>query len=159
MIDPITALAAISSAVELVKKVAATVDDVTSLGPVLGKYFDAKADAIEVVKKSQEGEFKGSALGKAIELEMAIEQAKQFEESIKMLFFQANKMDVWLRIAARAQKLEVEAAHAARRKKEAAKKRQQEIDELIAVVAGIVVVLITVGATIWFIMEALEQGK
>jgi hypothetical protein len=68
-------------------------------------------------------------------------------------------MDVWLRIAARAQKLEVEAAHAARRKKEAAKKRQQEIDELIAVVAGIVVVLITVGATIWFIMEALEQGK
>jgi predicted Rdx family selenoprotein len=79
MVDPITALAAISSAVELVKKVAATVDDVTSLGPVLGKYFDAKADAIEVVQKSQEGGFKGSALGKALELEMAIEQAKQFE--------------------------------------------------------------------------------
>jgi len=63
MVDPITALAAISSAVELVKKVAATVDDVTSLGPVLGKYFDAKADAIEVVQKSQEGGFKGVGAG------------------------------------------------------------------------------------------------
>ena len=93
MIDPITALAAISSAVELVKKVAATVDDVTSLGPVLGKYFDAKADAIEVVQRSQQGEFKGSALGKALELELAVEQAKEFENQIKMLFFQANKMD------------------------------------------------------------------
>ncbi len=42
MIDPITALAAISSAVQLVKKVSKTIDDVTSLGPVLGKYFAAK---------------------------------------------------------------------------------------------------------------------
>jgi hypothetical protein len=158
MIDPITALAAISSAVELVKKVAATVDDVTSLGPVLGKYFDAKADAIEVVQKSQEGGFKGSALGKALELEMAIEQAKQFEEQIKMLFFQANKMDVWVRIAARAQRMEADAAHAARRKKEAQKKHEQEMEELFVVVIGIVVVFVTVGTTVWFIMEANAQG-
>jgi hypothetical protein len=158
MIDPITALAAISSAVELVKKVAATVDDVTSLGPVLGKYFDAKADAIEVVQKSQEGGFKGSALGKALELEMAIEQAKQFEEQIKMLFFQANKMDVWVRIAARAQRMEADAAHATRRKKEAQKKHEQEMEELFVVVIGIVVVFVTVGATVWFIMEATAQG-
>jgi predicted Rdx family selenoprotein len=158
MVDPITALAAISSAVELVKKVAATVDDVTSLGPVLGKYFDAKADAIEVVQKSQEGGFKGSALGKALELEMAIEQAKQFEEQIKMLFFQANKMDVWVRIAARAQRMEADAAHAARRKKEAQKKHEQEMEELFVVVIGIVVVFVTVGTTVWFIMEATAQG-
>lgn len=159
MIDPITALAAISSAVELVKKVAATVDDVTSLGPVLGKYFDAKADAIEVVQKSQEGGFKGSALGKALELEMAIEQAKEFENQIKMLFFQANKMDVWMRIAARAQRMEADAAHAARRKKEAEKKREQEMEELVVALIGIVVVLTTVVTTVWFILEAIEQGK
>jgi predicted Rdx family selenoprotein len=159
MIDPITALAAISSAVELVKKVAATVDDVTSLGPVLGKYFDAKADAIEVVQKSQEGGFKGSALGKALELEMAIEQAKEFENQIKMLFFQANKMDVWMRIAARAQRMEADAAHAARRKKEAQKKHEQEMEELVVALIGIVVVLTTVVTTVWFILEAIEQGK
>ena len=127
MLDPITALAAVSSAVELVKKVAATVDDVASLGPVLGRYFDAKAEAIEVVEKSKQGEFKGSALGKAIELEMAIEQARQFEEQIKMLFFQSNKMDVWMRIAARAQQIEVQAAHAARRRKEEEKRRKKNL--------------------------------
>jgi len=158
MLDPITALAAISSAVELVKKVAATVDDVTSLGPVLGKYFDAKADAIEVVQKSQQGEFKGSALGKALELEMAIEQAKEFENQIKMLFFQSDKMDVWQRIAARAQQMEADAAHAARRKKDAAKKKQQEMDELFVLLIGGLVVLVVIGATVWFIMEASSQG-
>jgi len=94
MIDPVTALAAISSAVQLVKKVSKTVDDVASLGPVLGKYFDAKEQAIEVVKQAKSGGFKGSALGKALELEMALESAREFEEQVKMLFFQSNKMDV-----------------------------------------------------------------
>lgn len=159
MIDPVTALAAISSAVQLVKKVSKTVDDVASLGPVLGKYFDAKADAIEVVQQSQKGEFKGSALGKALELELALEQAKQFEESVKMLFFQANKMDVWMRIAARAQRIEADAAHAARRKKEAKKKREEENEELLIIIIAIVVVLVTVGTTIWFIMQATAANK
>jgi hypothetical protein len=45
MIDPITALAGIQTAVALIKKVSKTVDDVSSLGPVLGKYFDAKSNA------------------------------------------------------------------------------------------------------------------
>ena len=53
MIDPITALAAVSSAVNLVKKAVKTVQDVQSLGPVLGQYFDAKAQAIEVVEKAK----------------------------------------------------------------------------------------------------------
>jgi hypothetical protein len=157
MLDPITALAAISSAVELVKKVAATVDDVTSLGPVLGKYFDAKADAIEVVQKSQQGEFKGSALGKALELELAVEQAKEFENQIKMLFFQANKMDVWARIAARAQRMEADAAHAARRKKEADKRKKEEMDELFIILVGLLVALGSIAAVIWALLEGMNQ--
>jgi len=117
MIDPITALAAISSAVTLVKKVAKTVDDVASLGPVLGKYFEAKEQAIAIVKQAKAGDFKGSALGQALELELAIEQAKEFESQVQMLFFQSNKMDVWQRIVKRAQNMEIEAAHATRRKR------------------------------------------
>jgi hypothetical protein len=156
MIDPITALAAISSAVELVKKVSATVDDVTSLGPVLGKYFDAKADAIEVVQKSQRGEFKGSALGKALELEMALEQAREFEEQVKMLFFQSNKMDVWARIAARAQRMEADAAHAARRKKEADKRKKEEMDELFIIIVGLLVALGSIAAVIWALLEGMN---
>ncbi len=154
MLDPITALAAVSSAVNLVKKAVATVQDVQSLGPVLGKYFDAKADAIEVVKKSHEGGFKGSSLGKALELEMALEQAREFEEQVKMLFFQSNKMDVWMRITARAKQMEADAAHAARRRKEAQKKREEDTEEALIIGLAIVVVLTTVGATIWFIVQA-----
>jgi hypothetical protein len=153
MIDPITALSAISSAVALVKKVSKTVDDVASLGPVLGKYFDAKEQAIEVVKQAKSGGFKGSALGKALELEMALEQAREFEESVKMLFFQANKMDVWMRITARAKQMEIDAAHNARRKKEAAKRRQAEIEELMILVGGGVVAIASLGVIGWVVMQ------
>jgi hypothetical protein len=155
MIDPITALAAISSAVQLVKKVSKTVDDVASLGPVLGKYFDAKEQAIEVVRQAKSGGFQGSALGKALELEMALESAREFEEQVKMLFFQANKMDVWARITARAKQMEVDAAHAARRKKEAAKRKAEEIEEVIILVLGLTVAAIAIAVTIWAVMQAL----
>jgi hypothetical protein len=155
MIDPITALSAISSAVALVKKVSKTVDDVASLGPVLGKYFDAKEQAIEVVKQAKSGGFQGSALGKALELEMALESAREFEEQVKMLFFQSNKMDVWQRITARAKQMEVDAAHDARRKKEAAKRKKQEEEEFLIIVIGLVVALGAIGVTIWAVMEAI----
>lgn len=155
MIDPITALAAVSSAVQLVKKVSKTVDDVASLGPVLGKYFDAKEQAIEVVKQAKSGNFQGSSLGKALELEMALEQAREFEEQVKMLFFQSNKMDVWQRITARAQQMEIDAAHAARRKKEAAKRRAEEIEETVILVLGLTVGAIAIGVTIWAVMQAI----
>jgi hypothetical protein len=155
MIDPITALSAISSAVALVKKVSKTVDDVSSLGPVLGKYFDAKEQAIEVVKQAKSGGFKGSALGQALELEMALESAREFEEQVKMLFFQANKMDVWARITARAKQMEVDAAHAARRKKEAAKRKAEEIEEVIVLVLGLTVGAVAIAVTIWAVMQAI----
>ena len=156
MIDPITALSAISSAVALVKKVSKTVDDVASLGPVLGKYFDAKEQAIEVVKQAKSGGFKGSALGKALELEMALESAREFEEQIKMLFFQSNKMDVWARITARAKQMEIDAAHDARRKKEAAKRRQAEIEELMILVGGGAVALVSIGMIVWVVMQLIS---
>jgi hypothetical protein len=157
MIDPITALAAISSAVTLVKKAAKTVDDVASLGPVLGKYFAAKEQAIEVVKKSQNGEFKGSALGKALELEMALEQAREFEKQVQMLFFQANKMDVWMRITARAKQMEIDSANAARRKKALALRRSEEIEEMFLIVAALLVSIVLVGVTFYFVFQAIQK--
>lgn len=157
MIDPITALAAVSSAVNLVKKAVKTVQDVQSLGPVLGQYFDAKAQAIEVVEKAKSGEFKGSSLGKALELELALEQAREFEEQVKMLFFQSNKMDVWMRITARAKQMEADAAKAERRRKEAKKRRQAEIDELILIVVALLATVAVLGVTFYFVMEAMQR--
>lgn len=157
MIDPFTALAAIQTAVKLVKTAAKTVQDVESLGPVLGKFFSAKSDAITVISQSKQGKFSGSAMGKAIELELAIESARAFEEEIKMLFFQSNKMDVWAKIIARAASMNKEAAHQARRDREAKAKREKEIDELVTMILLIITVVVVLGATGWFVLEALEK--
>jgi len=156
MLDPFTCLAAISTAVKLVKTAAKTVQDVESLGPVLGKFFSAKADAITVISQSKQGKFSGSAMGQAIELELAIEQARAFEEEVKMLFFQSNKMDVWAKIVARAASMNKDAAHQARKEKEAKAKRDKEVDEIITLILLVIVVVIVLGATGWFVMEALN---
>jgi predicted Rdx family selenoprotein len=157
MIDPFTALAAIQTAVKLVKTAAQTVKDVESLGPVLGKFFSAKSDAIKVVQQSKTGGFKGSAMGKAIELELAIESARAFEEEIKMLFFQSNKMDVWAKILARAASIDKEAAHDARRQREAAARHKKEMDEVITLVLMFVVLAMVCGGVGWIIYKAVQE--
>jgi hypothetical protein len=157
VIDPITALAAVSSAVNLVKKAVKTVQDVQSLGPVLGKYFDAKAQAIEVVEKAKTGGFKGSALGKALELELALEQAREFEEQVKMLFFQSNKMDVWMRITARAKQMEADAARAEGKRKAEAKRRQAEIDDMFLIGIAVLTAVFVLGITFYFVVNALQH--
>ena len=157
MIDPITALAAVSSAVNLVKKAVKTVQDVQSLGPVLGQYFDAKAQAIEVVEKAKSGGFKGSALGKALELELALEQAREFEEQVKMMFFQSNKMDVWMRITARAKQMEADAARAEGKRRAEAKRRQAEIDDIFLIGIAVLTTLVVLGITFYFVVNALQH--
>jgi len=157
MIDPFTALAAIQTAVKLVKTAAKTVQDLESLGPVLGKFFSAKSDAIKVVQQSKTSGFKGSAMGKAIELEMAIESARAFEEEIKMLFFQSNKMDVWAKILARAASIDKEAAHDARRQREAAARHKKEMDEVITLILMFLVLMLVCGGVGWVIYKAVQE--
>lgn len=141
MIDPITALAAIQSAVKLVKKVSATVDDIGSLGPVLGKYFDAKTNAVQAVKEAKDSG-NASNMGTAIQIEMALEQTKQFESELQMLFMQAGKVDVWNNIKNRAasmDKADKFAEQAARDRANKIKKEQEE-----TMIIGLVLVLLVV---------------
>jgi hypothetical protein len=130
MIDPITALAGIQSAVALVKKISKTVDDVSSLGPVLGKYFDAKSNATKAAVQAKSSG-KKSSMGAAIEIEMALDQAVQFEKELQLLFMASGKIDVWNKIKARSQSMDLEAAHDARKLKEASARRKEEINEAI----------------------------
>ena len=116
---------------------------------MLGKYFDAKVTAIQVVATAKQGGFKGSAMGKALELEMALEQAREFEEQLKGLFFSANKMDVWTKIKARAAKMEAEAAGQIKREKEAAARKKKENAEMVELIAGVVAGLILLGLVMW----------
>ena len=145
MLDPFTALAAVTTAVNLVKKAVKTVDDVRSLGPVLGKYFDAKADAVKVLDEVQKGDFKGSNMGKAVELELAIESARQFEEQVKGLFF-PNNMDVWEKIVNRRNQMDadekVQRRRAADASKQARKQRKEDIELWTAITLSVVVLVV-----------------
>jgi len=156
MIDPLTALAGIQAAVALIKKVSKTVDDVSSLGPVLGKYFDAKSTATKAVVQAKKSK---SSMGTAIQIEMALDQAKRFEDELQLLFMQSGKIDVWNKIKSRAAALDVESAHDARREKEAAAKRKAEMDEGIELVLMASVFLILVGAIIYFTLGILGQQR
>jgi len=149
MIDPITALAAVTSAVKLVKQAVKTVDDVRSLGLVLGIYFDAKADAVKVLEEGSKAGFKGSNMAKAIELELAIESARQFEEQVKGLFF-PNNMDVWEKIVNRRNQMDADEKAQRRRAADAAiqarKKRAEDLELWIAIgLSGTVLVLLLWG--------------
>ena len=156
MIDPLTALAGIQAAVALIKKVSKTVDDVSSLGPVLGKYFDAKSTATKAVVQAKKSK---SSMGTAIQIEMALDQAKRFEDELQLLFMQSGKIDVWNKIKSRAAAMDVESAHDARREKEAVANRTKEMDEVIELVLMASVFLILVGASIYFTFGILGQQR
>ena len=154
MIDPLTALAGIQAAVALIKKVSKTVDDVSSLGPVLGKYFDAKSTATKAVVQAKKSK---SSMGTAIQIEMALDQARRFEDELQLLFMQSGKIDVWNKIKSRAAAMDVEAAHDARREKELAERRKKEIDEVIELTLLGLVFTAMLGVITYFVFGIFEQ--
>lgn len=158
MIDPITALAGIQSAVALIKKVSKTVDDVSSLGPVLGKYFDAKSVATKAAVEAKNSG-KKSSMGAAIEIEMALDQAVQFEKELQLLFMQSGKIDVWQKIKQRSAAMDVEAAHQARRAKEAAARRKREINEAIEITFAVLLSIVLLAVLALGLYELLNYCK
>ena len=158
MIDPVTALAGIQSAVALIKKVSKTVDDVSSLGPVLGKYFDAKSTATKAVVEAKNSG-KKSSMAVAIEIEMALHQTEQFEKQLQLLFMQTGKIDVWNKIKARASAMDIESAHEARRSKEAAKKQRQKNQETLEIIVGVAFLVFVAGVIIWGAYELMHYCK
>ncbi len=156
LLDPDKALDAVNKAVALVKKASKTVDNVESLGPLLGKYFDAKAQA---VASAQAAKASGSSMGKAMEIELAIEAQKEFENQLKDLFWQANKMDVWQRIKAREAQMNIEAAKAAGAAKRAAAKKKKEQEEMIEVAIGVTIAVVLLGILVWGGFELLMWCK
>jgi hypothetical protein len=156
MIDPISALAGIQAAVALIKKVSKTVDDVSSLGPVLGKYFDAKSTATKAAVQAKKSK---SSMGTAIQIEMALDQAKRFEDELQLMFMQSGRIDTWNKIKARAAALDVESAHDARREREAAVKRKEETDEAIELTLLAVIFFSLVGVILYFTIGILEQQR
>lgn len=156
LLDPDKALDAVNKAVDLVKKAAATADNVESLGPVLGKYFDAKAQAVAA---AQNAKASGSSMGKAMEIELAIEAQRDFENQLKDLFWRANKMDVWQRIKQREAAMNAEAAKAAARAKAEAKRKKQEQEEMVEIAIGVTLAVVLLGVMVWGGWELLMWCK
>ena len=128
----------------------------SSLGPVLGKYFDAKSTAAKAAVQAKKSK---SSMGTAIQIEMALDQAKRFEDELQLLFMQAGKIDVWNKIKSRAAAMDVESAHDARREREAAAKRKAEMDEAIELTLMALVFFSLLGAILYFSLGILEQQR
>lgn len=157
MIDPITAMAAVSSAVSLIKKASATVNDVASLGPLIGKYFDAKHTAVKAVREAKKSN--GSNMAKAIEIELALKAQRDFEEEIKGLFFSSNNMDIWNNIMLRVAEMNAEdkAEEERERVRERNRKRRQaELTEWFIAFGLLSVIAIF---AIWGILELIIYCK
>ncbi len=154
VIDPLTALAGIQAAVALVKKVSKTVDDVSSLGPVLGKYFEAKAVAKEAVVHAKKSK---SSMAVATEIELQLDQSRIFEEEMQLIFMAVGKVDVFNKIKARAAAMDKEAAHDARREREAAERHKKEVDEVITLVLMLLVLGALLAGVGWLIYEVMQQ--
>jgi hypothetical protein len=152
MIDPITALAGLQSAISVVKKASKVANDLAGLAPSIAKMFDAKSVATKAMVEVKRSGNK-SNLGTALQIEMALDEAKRFEAELMMLFQATGRADVWQKIKERQQQMDIEDAHLARQAKEEEKKRKEDEAEQMAWAIGIVVIVMLLGAVGWGIAE------
>ena len=161
MIDPIAALDGLQKAIGMVKKASKVANDIGGLAPMIGKMFDAKSQATKAMLEAKRQK-KGSNMGAALQIEMALEQARAFEEELKMLFMQTGKIDVWNKIKARQAEMdrddakEIAALKAAEKK---AKQEEQEQLEMAMLIGGIAFVLLLIGIGINELMDFCAATK
>jgi len=97
----LAAFAAVQKTVQLIKQAQKTVNDVSSLGPLLGNYFGAKQQTVKALEEAKKKG--GSSLSQAIQIEMELLSQKKFEDELKMIFFQTGHADIWENIMKRVQ--------------------------------------------------------
>ena len=133
MIDPLNALNGLQSAISMVKKASKVANDLGGLAPMIGKMFDAKSQATKAMLQAKRDK-KGSNMGDALQIEMALEQARAFEEELKMLFMQTGKIDVWNKIKERQAQMDLEDAKeisALKKAEKEAKAKQDEMNQIV----------------------------
>lgn len=155
MIDPMEALAAVNKAVKMVKMAAQTTDNVASLGPLLGNYFDAKHTATQAAKQAKKAG--GSNFGKAIEIEMALKAQRDFEEQVKGLFFSSNNMDVWNSIMQRVAEMNAADKEEAEREKIAEIRRKRQQQEFRDLAIAVVISVVLISSAGWILVKMLTS--
>jgi hypothetical protein len=160
-IDPISALNGLQSAISMVKKASKVANDLGSLAPMLGKMFDAKSQATKAMLQAKTSK-KGSNMGAALEIEMALEQARAFEEELKMLFMQTGKIDVWNKIKARQAEMDLADAKelsALKKAEKEAKAKEQEMQEWAMIIGGVFFVLFLIVVGVNEIMDFCQSTR
>ena len=156
MIDPITALEGLQSAIGLVRKAAKVANDLGGLAPMIGKLFDAKSQATKaMVEAKRSGNKSNFAL--AMQIETSLMQTAKLEAELQLLYMQTGNIDVWNKIKARAAEMDRDDAVAVRKAKEEDKKRKEEEQEQMAWAVGIVVMVMLLGAVGWIIGEVSDH--
>lgn len=158
--DPITialtAMAAVQKTVSMIKEASSTIDDVRSLGPLLGRYFEQKHEVTKALNQAKSSG--GSNMGKAVQIELDLKAQRDFEEQVKGLFF-PNNMDVWNSIMARVAEMDKQDkidAQLARDRALRAKQEQEELVEILLVVAGVLLIFVLVGFGAYFVVTELK---
>lgn len=159
--DPITtamaAFAAVQKTVAVIKQAKATINDVASLGPMLGGYFDAKQKtqaALDEAKKQG-----GSSLAQAVQIEMQLLGQKQFEDELKMIFFQTGHADIWDNITKRVAEGEKAQREAARRARDAAIQKAKKAKAMIELAIGVGLVVLLVPPLIYVLIQGLIYAR
>jgi hypothetical protein len=154
MIDPVTAFAAVQSAVALIKKAKSTVDDVRSLGPLVGKFFEAKHETAKAVAHAKKTG--GSSMAQAVQIEMELMQQEQFEADLKDLFIYSGNADVWAKIEARvaeAHRAEIEEARAEKAREARRKKEAKQIADVLTALFVIGAVMFVILSLVWQVAQ------
>jgi len=156
--DPITlalaGMAAVQKTVSMIKEASSTIDDVRSLGPLLGRYFEQKHEVTKALTQAKSAG--GSNMGKAVQIELDLKAQRDFEEQVKGLFF-PNNIDVWNAIMVRVaemdkqDKLDVQLA---RDRALRAKQEREELVEILIVVVGVTLIFALVGFGAYLVMYA-----
>jgi hypothetical protein len=151
-LDPMSALEGLQTAISAVKKASKVAKDLAGLAPSIGKLFDAKSNATKAMLQAKRSGGK-SNLGAALQIEMALDEAKRFEEELKMLFMQSGRIDVWNATKARQAEMDLEDAREMKALQLEEKKRKEQEQEQMAWAIGIVVIVMFLGAIGWGLAE------
>jgi len=160
-LDPIAALDGLQKAIGMVKKASKVANDLGGLAPMLGKMFDAKSAATKAMLQAKQSK-KGSNMGTALQIEMALEQARAFEEELKQLFMVSGKIDVWNKIKTRQAEMDLaDAKEISALKAQEKKQKQEEREqmEMVALIGGIAFVILLVGIGINEMMDFCQATK
>ncbi len=161
MMEPITlalsAFAAVQKTVQVIKQAQKTVNDVSSLGPMLGQYFGAKQETVKALEEAKKKG--GSSLAQAVEIEMQLLSQKKFEDELKMIFFQTGHADIWENIQKRVQEGEQAQREAQRRARDAAIKKAKKMAEMVNIAIGIGLVVLLVRPLVWLVIQGIMMAK